>query len=103
MGRRGNGVEKRNIEGKKPKYMRRQPLVQKLCAEMTASLTPLPLPSQYYQNTNSSCKQKKNHYDAWSEDVLNHIQAATQKRVPVLILLRNKQERSQCGADTEKA
>lgn len=60
--------------------MRRQPLVQKLCAEMTASLTPLPLPSQYYQNTNSSCKQKKNHYDAWSEDVLNHIQAATQKR-----------------------
>lgn len=46
-----------------------------MCVALTTSLTLL-LPGEYYQNTSSHYKQKNNHNDGWSEDVLNHVQAA---------------------------
>lgn len=66
---------------------------------LTVSLTLLLLPGEYYQNTSSHCKQKKNHTDGWSEDVLNHVQAARKERVYVVTLLRMNQH----GAGLQEA
>lgn len=61
-----------------------------MCVALTISLTLL-LPGEYYQNTSSHCKQKKNYNDGWSEDVLHHIQAARKKGVYVVMLLQMNQ------------
>lgn len=50
----------------------------RMCVALATSLTLL-LPGEYYQNSSSHCKQKKDHNDGWSEDVLNHVQAARKK------------------------
>lgn len=69
-----------------------------MCVAMATSLTLL-LPGEYKQHTSSHSKQKKNHYDGWSEDVLNHIQAAKKPRVYVVMLLRMNQH----GGGLQKA
>ena len=79
--REGIGEKKRHTE-KNPNISEdRLWCRNSVCVAVTALLTLLPLPGQYYQNANSNCKQKKSHYDAWSEDVPNHIQAARKKEV----------------------
>lgn len=79
MDQRGNRGEKRNTEEKTNVAEDRLRCRNSVCAAVTASLTLLALPGQHYQNTSSNCKQKKNYCDAWSEDVLNHVQAARKK------------------------
>lgn len=76
MGHGVNGGEKRSVNGKTNTAEDRCWCRNSVCVAVIASLTLLPLPGQHYQNTNSRCKQKNHHHNAWNEDVLNHVQAA---------------------------
>lgn len=100
MIRGGNGGEKRSKEGKTNTVEERLWCRNSGCVAATALLTLLPLPGQHYQNASSNCKHKKNHYDAWREDVHNHIESARKKE---FLFSRCSSEADSGGSGTERA